>query len=150
MLNNSGGLIEIHPVPSRRMALFGVVVHGVALLAPWLSSLDLFFQSLVSLLVALHFYRFYCRYVMLVSRHSITGLRLHQGQWLLRTSHGWFRVWPSGSQLVTPWLMAFRFRRDPDNPDSPGNYYLCLWSDSDKAGALHALRLRLLLQASEN
>ena len=148
MLNDSDELIEIRPSPSRYMAWLGGVAHGVAVLAPWFSSLFFPFQLFATVLVAVHACHFFYRHVLMLSRHSIVGLRFYQNQWLVQTSYGWYRVWPVGSQLVTPWLMVFRFRCDPDS-DQPGNHSLCLWSDSDDVRVLHALRLRLLLQVPE-
>lgn len=148
MLNDSDELIEIRPSPSRYMAWLGLASHGAAALAPWLSSLYFPFQLLATVLVAAHAGHFFYCHVFMLSRNSVIGLRFRQNQWLVQTSYGWLRVWPVGSQVVTPWLMAFRFRCDPDS-DYSGNYFLCLWSDSDNARVLHALRLRLLLQAPE-
>lgn len=150
MAHNGNELIEVRLHRSRYMMVVGAFIHTLALLGPWFSSLFLPLQLLISLLVIVHGWLFYHRHINFKSPLSVLALRYHNDQWLLQTAGGWQRVWVSGSILVTPWLMAFRFRTDSPNKVLRRIYPVCLWSDSDKAESLHGLRLRLLLQKQEN
>ncbi|AMO56967.1 hypothetical protein GZ77_01475 [Endozoicomonas montiporae] len=147
-------LIDIRLQRSRSMLVVGTSVHFLALVAPWLSNLSFPLQTSVSLLVLIHGWRFYQRQIARTRPDSVKALRYRNDQWLLLTHSGWQRVWPSGTLLVTPWLMAFSFRTEAKNVRlsrnslgiRSGNYWVCLWSDTGETASLHALRLRLLLK----
>lgn len=149
MVCNDDELIEIHLRRSRLMFMVGTIVHTLALISPWLSGLSLILQLLASLLVMLHGIWFYRLFIAQNSPASVLALRYRNDQWLLLTAAGWQRVWVQGTLLVTPWLMALQFRDDTRNKLWQRNYLVCLWSDTDDAAPLHALRLRLLLQKQQ-
>ena len=149
MVSEDDELIEIRLHRSRSMLVVGASVHFLALLAPWFSSLPFFLQLVASSLVVVSVRSFYRRHIARTSPDSVLALRYRNDQWLLLTKSGWHRAWTTGTLLVTPWLMAFCFRTEEKKSRllrvRMGSYKVCLWSDSDKAASLHALRLRLLL-----
>lgn len=138
--------VEIRVGSSIRFQCLIFLVHSLALLAIWVSALSLFVQTILTLFLLAYGWHVYTLYIKRSRPESVLRLRYKSGVWYLQRADGWRRVWPSGEKLVTSFLISMTFREDGCRQ----RYFVNLFSDSDRTEALHALRLRLLLEHDHN
>ncbi|MGI9277358.1 MAG: protein YgfX [Endozoicomonas sp.] len=142
MSPRSDDLLEVRVRGRARLTLLCILSHGTALAALWLADLSWPVNVLLGLLLAGHALQYSRRQLLLSHPEAVLAVRWQHGRWYIQKPSGWHRCWPAGTMLVTPFLMAFNFRLEGSGKKS----CLCLFTDTDCPEALHALRLRLLLE----
>lgn len=136
-------LFEVNLQLSRYLLFLLLACLGAAYTALWLCALPLIIKIMIGFLVAAYAGEYYCLYIGLSHKRSIRAVRLINNQWLIRQKEGWYRAWPSGEVVVTSGLICCRMKVDGVRHPS----YLMLMADSAVAEELHALRLKLMLDA---
>ena len=141
----SDQLIEVRAGFSVRHLLLFLLLLSLAFLAIWLSGIVFLIKITLSILLAASGHYYYQLYIQKNHARSVTALRYHQGIWHAHYNKSWHRVWLTGERLVLPELISLAFVEEKSRRPLNVN----LFSDSDTAESIHALRLRLLLEREQ-
>jgi hypothetical protein len=138
---NQGTALRVGLSPSRRLAVWLAVVHGLTLVPLWLSGLPSGVPAALSVVVIAQAVRIIRRDAMLASGRSITEVALGPGQACTFTTHAGasFHARIADATLVTGTLVVIAVRR----AGRRGSKFVAIVPGMADANMLRELRVRL-------
>lgn len=139
-MSNPSDRFECRWQPSRTLLRLYLPILALALLAPWLSALSLWWKLLLCALCLVHAAWVMPRHILLSTMHACRGLRRDALGWhLWSEAGGWQPVQLRPDCLALPQLVVLRYRHAGERRVRS----LCILRDSLPPDAHRRLRLRL-------
>lgn len=137
--------------PSRRLALFALVVYGGGLAVMAALSLPWWAVAALSSAILVEFGRFLREHVLRTSRDAVLKLVWDEdGQWTLVTGRGAADAELLPASVVYPELVILRFRRRPGAARGRRRTTVLLLADCLDPRSFRHLRMRLAMEGAGN